>query len=114
MVKIKNKNIIRLLFGLAIGIIVTIVGMVAVVANPLQNYHLKVSNLLFEGNKNPHPDIVVIAIDDASIADGINDNNRQGDNLGRYWDWSRLYHKKVLETLEENSADIVAFDSSGF
>ncbi len=107
MIKIKNKNVVRLLFGLAIGIIVTVIGIVAVIANPLHNYHLKLSNLLFTGNNNPNSEILIIAIDDASI----NDNSAiKKDSLGRYWDWSRLYHKKVLETLEEHGAKVVAFD----
>lgn len=106
MINIKNKIVKRLLFGLGIGVITTVIGSIMIIANPLQNYHLKLSNLLFANNNNPNPEIVVIAIDDASVNDNRNKENR----LERYWDWSRLYHKKVLETLEENNAQVVAFD----
>ncbi|MBD3157023.1 CHASE2 domain-containing protein, partial [Candidatus Peregrinibacteria bacterium] len=70
-------------------------------------YHLKISNLLFAGNNSPNPEIIVIAIDDASI----NDNTAiKKNSLGRYWDWSRLYHRDVLENLEDSGAKVVAFD----
>ncbi|MBA4336428.1 hypothetical protein C0416_01465 [bacterium] len=103
----KNKNIKRLIAAASIGILAALVGIVLVVTNPLENFHLKISNLLFKNNNNPSPEIVIIAIDDVSTQYGSLEVT-----LGRYWNWSRLYHKKVLDTLEENGADVVAFDLS--
>lgn len=107
----RNKNIKRLIAAISIGILTALIGAILCIANPLENFHLKISNLLFKNNNSPSPEIVIIAIDDASIADNpISDNSRHGDFLGRYWDWSRLYHQAVLEKIEENGAKVVAFD----
>lgn len=71
--------------------------------NPLNSWHLKIADSLYTKN-SPSDNIVIIAIDDASISDdGVN-------NLGRYWDWPRTYHKEVLEQLEEAGVKVVAFD----
>jgi len=106
MIKIKNKKLQKLIFGLGIGTFVAIVSAILTITNPLQNYHLKISNLLFTANNNPNPNILIVAIDDKSIEDNGNYEN----TLGRYWNWSRLYYKQVLGTLEKNGAKVVTFD----
>ena len=108
MIKIKNKKLQKLIFGLGIGTFVAIVSAILAITNPLQNYHLKISDLLFTANNNPNPNILVVAIDDKSLKD----DTKYEKTLGRYWNWPRLYYAEVLDTLEKNGAKLVALDIS--
>ncbi|MFC1647662.1 CHASE2 domain-containing protein [Patescibacteria group bacterium] len=93
----------KLIFGTSIGILVAIFAAVLSYLNPFESWHLKIADTLYTKN-NPNENIVIIAIDDASVSDD------EINSLGRYWDWPRTNHKTVLEKLEEAGAKVVAFD----
>src|SRR5690348_3566324 len=56
------------------------------------------ARFLFRGNRPSNPDIVVVAIDEPSIA-----------KLGR-WPWPRATHAKLIEMLSAAGARVLAFD----
>ena len=85
-----------LLIGLATGMI----GVVASFSKFLLQYELKTLDwrLKLRGFLTPHPDIVIVAIDERSIA-----------LLGR-WPWRRSLHARLIRRLKEAGAKVVALD----
>jgi len=97
----KNKNIKKLIFAVIIGFAVTMISLILTLLNPFNSWHLKLTNSLFTRNE-PSKDIVIVAIDNASI-DPAN-------NLGRFADWSRTYYAEVIQKLEKAGAKVIGFD----
>lgn len=80
--------------ALIISALTALISIVLSIANPLNTWHLKIADSLYT-NQNPSDEIVIIAIDEKSIS---------SDELGRFYDWPRSNHVKVLSNLKEAKA----------
>ncbi|MCG3205024.1 MAG: hypothetical protein KCHDKBKB_01741 [Elusimicrobia bacterium] len=86
--------------GFAICLFVTLLVLALYAFNGLDSLELKSVDFRFQkrGSRPVNKDIVVVAIDEQSIA-----------QLGR-WPWPRSYHAKVIDELKAAGAKSVAFD----
>lgn len=86
--------------GFLICLFVTSLVLIVYVFNGFDSLELKSVDFRFQlrGSRPANPDIVVVAIDEASIA-----------KLGR-WPWPRSYHGKIIRDLAAAGAKSIAFD----
>jgi len=94
----KNKHQKRIIFGLAIGVGVTLLAGALAAWNPLSKIQFKLANHLYDRNE-PSKDIVIVGIDEETLK-----------NMGKLDHWDRTVYKFVLDTLESDGAKVVAFD----
>src|SRR5438067_9263141 len=67
----------------------------------------------FARRAQPDPQLVYLAIDDASVNIGANafsDDPPAIQKMGGAWPWSRAVHAMILEKLAQAGARVVAFD----
>ena len=101
--KIKNKLIQKLLAALVIGGSSAVIGIGLSLWNPFNEWHLKIANTLYT-RQDPSQDIVIVAIDDASIKDSLSGG------LGHFYDWPRSYLAQVLENIEKGNPKAIGVD----
>ena len=90
---LKNKLAKTLVISLIISIIVSLL----MTAGFLDTWESKVSDAFYSPS-GPHPNIVIVSIDDKSLQD-----------LGR-WPWSRDYFAKVINILNQSGAEVIGVD----
>jgi len=105
MIKFKNKNIQKLVFGLLVSLGVTLIMLILVLWNPLNNWHLKLSNSLFTYN-NPSEDIVIVAIDEKSVGT----TNKTKTSLGKFNEWPRTVYANVIEKINQSHSKSIGLD----
>lgn len=92
----------RALAGLEIGIFITLIISIAFLSGFLRMTNLKLVDGQYTRNE-PSKDIVIVAIDEKST-------EPQPQGLGRYSQWSRGNHTKMLEVLQKEQAKVITFD----
>ena len=94
----KRQVMQRLIWGVAIALILA--GALSLLAswNPLQKWQLKLTNALYDRN-TPSQDIIIAGIDEGSLK-----------ALGRWGSWSRDYYAQAIENLEEAGAKVIGID----
>ncbi|MBU1445643.1 adenylate/guanylate cyclase domain-containing protein [Patescibacteria group bacterium] len=105
MIKFHNKNIKKLVFGLLIGIGVSVMMAILVCLNPFQNWHLKLTNSLFT-YQNPSEDIVIVAIDEKSV--GVDNSDKK--SLGKFNEWQRSFYAEVVEKIQSSHSKAIGLD----
>ncbi len=103
MIRLSRKKK-RLLAGLLTAFTV---GLMCCLISYFQLFHtlyLRSGDLLYPGQvssqlRDTANNIVIVAIDDSSLAE-----------LGRFSSWPRSFHARLINTLSENGARIIAFD----
>jgi len=80
--------------ALGIGAIAALICTALALTNPFNTWHLKLADSLYT-SQNPSDQIVIIAIDEKSIA---------SENLGRFYDWPRTHHAQVIDNLQNTKA----------
>lgn len=96
------KNLLPYLISLSIALIVSVLVTVLLFISPvfLNEIDSRLGDLRFRyrGIEEPHPDVVILAIDEKSI-----------NTLGR-WVWSRDKIRSIVDKLREYGPAVVAFD----
>ena len=98
---IRSKKTTGALVGFGVVVVVIILSMVLDFFNTIENktYDLRYSNKVSSTVKDTIEDVVIVDIDDASMM-----------SLGRFQNWPRLYHAKVVDYLYSGGAKAIAFD----
>lgn len=98
--KKRQHFLIGLLIALSIGLVICLIA----ILHLFSTFSRQSGDLLFRDDGPPtapgtDSDIVIVAIDDASLGE-----------LGRFSGWPRSYHTRVVDTLSESGARIIVFD----
>lgn len=94
-----KKN--KLLFGLVIAGFLIIIWTIVTSTNTLASWQLRLANKLY-GQDQPSKDIVIVAIDDKSVA--------PENGLGRYENWDRSYFAQVVNNINKYQPKVIVFD----
>lgn len=96
--KTLSKNVVNSVKRpLIIGLSVALFGVLAMLSGALSSWSHRATDRLFL-NAEPDPSILVVAIDDASIA-----------RLGR-WPWDRSVHADIIRKLSSAGARVIGYD----
>jgi adenylate cyclase len=98
---IRSKKTTGALVGIGVVVVVIALSMVLDFFNTIENktYDLRFSNKVKSAVKDTIDDVVIVDIDDASMM-----------SLGRFQNWPRLYHAKIVDYLYNGGAKAISFD----
>jgi len=102
MFKSKNKSVQKIISIVLISVAVVLITAVLIIINPLETWHLKLSNSLYT-HDNPSEDIVILSIDERSIS-------AEPIGLGKFNDWRRTYYADVIDKLNEAEVKVIGID----